>query len=42
MPLERSHYQAARAPGAENTTRAERVKLLKCIANHDSDRVAEA
>ena len=40
--LEQFYQDAVRAPGAEKTTLAEHVKLLKCIAMHDPDAAAEA
>ena len=40
--LEQFYHDAVRAPGAENTTLNEHVKLFECIANHDPDGAAKA
>ena len=40
--LEQFYHDAVRAPGAENTTLNEHVKLFECIADHDPDGAAKA
>ena len=40
--LEQFYHEAVRAPGAENTTLNEHVKLFECIAGHDPDGAAKA
>ena len=40
--LEQFYHEAVRAPGAENTTLNEHVKLFGCIADHNPDGAAKA
>ena len=40
--LEQFYHDAVRAPGAENTTLNEHVKLFECIVNHNPDSAAQA
>ena len=40
--LEQFYHEAVRAPGAENTTLNEHVKLFECIANHNPDGATQA
>ena len=40
--LEQFYHEAVRAPGAENTTLNEHVKLFECIADHNPDGAAKA
>ena len=40
--LQQFYNDAVRAPGAENTTLSEHVKLFECIAHHDPDGATQA
>ena len=40
--LEQFYHEAVRAPGAENTTLNEHVKLFECIADHNPDGATKA
>ena len=40
--LQQFYNDAVRAPGAENTTLNEHVKLFECIANHDPNGATRA